>query len=167
MSSEATLTAYLESIQEQLDDGLGKIDHCLKQLSPEEAWWRPSPDMNSIANLLLHLSGNLRQWFISGLSDTPDLRERQQEFDDRSLRSPDLLQQQLKETIAEARKVLMSQSWQDLLTPRRVQQFDLNGFQTIADSLGHFRGHVQEIIHMTRVQKGEEYRFDFVPEKPD
>jgi hypothetical protein len=31
------------------------------------------------------------------------------------------------------------------------------------DTIPHFRGHVQEIIHITRQQLGEKYRFDFVP----
>lgn len=33
----------------------------------------------------------------------------------------------------------------------------------ITETIPHFRGHAQEIIHMTRVQLGDKYRFDFVP----
>ncbi|MEM7479188.1 MAG: DUF1572 family protein [Planctomycetota bacterium] len=164
---QTTLSAYLDSIEEQLKDGLSKIQHCLKQLTDEQVWWRPADEMNSIANLLLHLSGNLRQWFISGLKASPDLRQRQLEFDDRSRRSPQILLDLLAGTIQESCDVLQEQSWEDLLSKRHVQEFDFNGFQTIADSLCHFRGHVQEIIHMTRVQKGEDYEFAFVPVRPD
>jgi hypothetical protein len=37
----------------------------------------------------------------------------------------------------------------------------------IFDSISHFRGHTQEIIHMTREMLGEKYKFDFVPKGPE
>ncbi len=44
-------------------DCLPKIERCLENLSDEQVWWRANPESNSIGNLLLHLSGNARQWF--------------------------------------------------------------------------------------------------------
>ena len=164
MTSDLALNAYLLSVQEQLQDGLKKIEHCLSQLTLEEIWWRPREEMNSIANLLLHLSGNLRQWLICGLTELPDERRRQEEFDERTRQSSEELLMRLKQTIDEACECINGQDWNALLASRRVQEFDCNGFQTIADSVCHFRGHVQEIIHMTRFQKGLEYRFDFIPD---
>ena len=35
---------------------------------------------NSIGNLLLHLSGNIRQWIVSGVGGAPDARQRSAEF---------------------------------------------------------------------------------------
>jgi Protein of unknown function (DUF1572) len=40
-----------------LNEGMHKIEHCLGQLTDEQVWSRPCPEMNSIANLLLHLNG--------------------------------------------------------------------------------------------------------------
>ncbi|MEM7558191.1 MAG: DinB family protein [Planctomycetota bacterium] len=167
MTQPSLLTAYRSSMVEQLRDGVVKIEHCLQQLSPEDIWTRPNDHMNSIANLLLHLAGNVRQWLICGLSDQPDLRKRQQEFDDRSEREPHELLEVLRRTIEEACSEINRQSEESLLAVRRVQQFDCDGLQTIADSVCHFRGHVQEIIHMTRVLKEDAYQFHFVPENPE
>ena len=51
----------------ELDGALRTIRHCVDQLTDDQLWWRPSESMNSIANLLLHLCGNLRQWIVSGV----------------------------------------------------------------------------------------------------
>ena len=47
-------------------------------------WWRPRPEMNSVANLMLHLAGNVRQWLVSGVGGSGDIRNRPEEFADRS-----------------------------------------------------------------------------------
>ena len=55
---------------------LPRITTCLAHLSAEQIWWRPNKASNSVGNLVLHLTGNVRQWIISGLGGAPDLRER-------------------------------------------------------------------------------------------
>lgn len=166
-SQNNLISRYTNSMCEQLRDGAGKIEHCVAQLNHEQLWWRPHESMNSTANLILHLTGNLKQWLIVGLTDQSDLRKRQTEFDDRSERTAEELMPLLQGVIGTACETIQKQTENELLQVRRVQQFDVDGFQTIADSVCHFRGHVQEIIHLTRVQLGDDYQFDFVPEKPD
>ena len=82
--------AVITSARKTLTDGLHKIEHCVGQLTDEQVWSRPAecknPEMNSIANLLLHLSGNIRQWLVSGVGGTKDIRNRPLEFSDRSNR---------------------------------------------------------------------------------
>ena len=64
----------------ELEAAFGRIKHCLRQLSEEQVWWRPSPALNSIGNLILHLCGNLRQWIVAGLGGAADHRNRPSEF---------------------------------------------------------------------------------------
>src|SRR5436309_2710971 len=59
---------------------LPQITRCLKLLSEEDLWWKSHSTSNSVGNLVLHLSGNVRQWIISGLGGAPDVRERDKEF---------------------------------------------------------------------------------------
>src|SRR6478752_3509787 len=60
-----------------------KIQRCLDVL-PENGIWRRDDDAsNSIGNLLLHLSGNIRQWIVSGVGGAPDARQRSSEFEAR------------------------------------------------------------------------------------
>ncbi len=56
----------------EMTSALGKIKHCLGQLSDEQVWRRSQPSLNSIGNLILHLCGNLRQWIVAGLGGVED-----------------------------------------------------------------------------------------------
>ena len=50
-----------------------------------------------------------------------------------------------------------------LLEPRRIQGFDETVLSAIWHSLEHLGGHTQEIIHLTRVQLHDCYRFAWAP----
>jgi hypothetical protein len=156
-------TAFIEAMRETLSEGMRKIEHCVEQLSDEQVWWRPRGEMNSIANLMLHLSGNLRQWIISGVGGAMDVRNRPMEFADRSGRGKGEVLRILKKTVGEADAALAKVTAEELMSARRIQGYDRTVMKAIAHTIPHFRGHVQEIIHMTREQLGEKYRFDFVP----
>jgi hypothetical protein len=87
--------AYLDEARHQLAQASGKITHCLNQLTEEQVWWRPSETQNSIANLILHLCGNIQQWIVSGLGDEPDIRNRPLEFAERGPISKEELNRRL------------------------------------------------------------------------
>tara|TARA_B100000809_G_scaffold184976_1_gene182993 strand:- start:578 stop:1108 length:531 start_codon:yes stop_codon:yes gene_type:complete len=165
------MSATLESLSDlvsnetsgELDAALGKIKHCVDQLTDDQVWWRPSDSMNSVANLLLHLCGNLGQWIVSGVGGAADVRERQKEFDQRSQTLKTELMQQIESAVADAKMALSETSAEELLRIRPVQGNDVTGMQAILHSVAHFRGHAQEIVHMTRCQLGDSYEFDFVP----
>lgn len=152
---------------DELEDAVGRIKHCLKQLSDEQLWWRPMPPLNSIANLILHLCGNLRQWIIAGIGDAADTRDRPSEFSQQGSDSADDLLRRLEEAVAEAKAVLANASPADLLEQRRIQGFEVTGMHAIFGSVAHFRGHTQEIVHITRCQLGDDYEFAFVPATPE
>ena len=148
---------------DELDSALQIIRHCVDQLSDAQLWWRPAESMNSVANLILHLCGNVRQWVVSGVGEAADVRERQKEFDQRNSALKAELMQQLESVVADAKVVLSDISVKALLRVRRVQGNDVTGIQAIFHSVSHFRGHTQEIVHMTRFQLGDSYKFDFIP----
>lgn len=151
----------------QLDEGLGKIKHCLDQLTDEQVWWRPESSMNSIANLMLHLCGNLRQWIVSGVGEADDIRDRPKEFSEHGPIEKYELLRQLGEAVNDANAAVISVPAAGLLEVRRIQGFDKTGIAAIFDSVSHFRGHTQEIIHMTRCLIGDNYHFAFVPATPE
>ena len=75
--------------------------------------------------------------------------------------------QLLKATIAEAEQAMSSIKGEELLKKRRIQGFDVTGMEAILHSVSHFRGHTQEIVHMTRCQLGDSYLYDFIPSSPE
>ena len=60
-----------------------KIQRCLDVLPAEMLWRRDDATENSVGNLLLHLSGNVRQWIVGGVGSAPDARQRSKEFEAR------------------------------------------------------------------------------------
>lgn len=155
--------AYLAQARNELAASRDKIVHCLKQLNDAQVWWRPAESMNSIANLILHLCGNVRQWIISGAGGAPDIRNRPEEFSLRGQISKEELVGRLVATVNEAEAVLARISEAQLLEHRRIQGFDETVLSATFACVAHFSGHTQEIIHMTRLQLGDAYAFAWKP----
>jgi hypothetical protein len=167
MTADDLAAAVGSAAAHELGSALDRIRHCLDQLTDEQVWHRSRPDLNSIGNLILHLCGNLRQWVLAGIGGAPDSRDRPAEFAERGPVPKDELQRRLEAVVEEARRVLMSVNAVGLTEGRRVQGFDVTGLGAIFDSVPHFRGHTQEIVHMTRLQLGEAYRFAWSPSTPE
>lgn len=134
---------------------LPRIERCLEKLSEQELWWRPNPESNSVGNLLLHLSGNLRQWIISGVGGAVDERERQREFDERGPLSRDEVWSLLKTTVEEADRVLAGVDPETLLERRRIQGFDVTVLEAIYHVVEHFSMHTGQIILVTKMRTGD------------
>jgi hypothetical protein len=152
---------------DELDSALGRIRHCLGQLDEGRVWWRARPGLNSIGNLVLHLCGNLRQWVVAGLGGAPDVRDRPAEFAEPGPVPTAELLGRLEAVVGEARRVLAGVDARELVRVRRVQGSDVAGLTAIFDSVPHFRGHAQEIVHLTRLQLGDAYRFAWAPSTPE
>jgi uncharacterized damage-inducible protein DinB len=151
----------------ELESARKRIEHCLDQLTDEQVWQRPRPGLNSIGNLLLHLYGNVRQWIVAGVGGAPDNRNRPAEFAEQGPIPKAELTRRLNAVVAEARRILMGVNARQLADLRRIQGFDVTGAAAIIDSVSHFRGHTQEIVHMTRLQLGDAYKFAWVPTTPE
>lgn len=165
--SEAVGQVYLDEARRQLAKASAKIKHCLSQLTEEQVWWRPTEPQNSIANLILHLCGNVRQWIVSGLGGETDIRNRPQEFAERGPIPKEDLLRRLEDVLQQADAVVRTVSAQQLLESRRIQGFETTGLSAIFDTVAHFKGHTQEIICLTRMQLGDRYQFDWIPSTPE
>lgn len=166
-TAEEITRAVLEEAAHCLNECLARIRHCVDQLTDEQVWWRPRESMNSIGNLLLHLSGNLRQWIVSGIGGASDVRDRPAEFAARGPTSRTQLLAQLQATVDEALAVLARTGPAAMSPVRRIQGFDLTGWGAVFSSIPHFQGHTQEIICLTRMQLGRAYRFYWQPQTPE
>jgi hypothetical protein len=146
-----------------LDACMARIRHCTSQLSDVQVWWRPHASMNSIANLILHLTGNVRQWIDSGIGGAADIRVRPAEFSQREPIPASQLLGQLQAAVNDAKSALLSASTENMLARRRIQGYDVSGFGALFDCIPHFKGHTQEIVCFTRMQ----YEFYWQPQTPE
>jgi hypothetical protein len=167
MTADELAAAVGTEAANEMSSALGKIKHCLGQLTDEQVWWRSRPSRNSIGNLILHLCGNVRQWIIAGLSGATDVRDRPAEFAERGPIPKAELLHKLEAVVDEAGAVLVQQTARQLLEARPIQGFDVTGLAAIFDSVPHFRGHTQEIVHLTRLQLGDAYQFAWTPTTPE
>jgi len=108
---------------------LPRILSCLEQLSPEQIWWRPNEASNSVGNLVLHLTGNVRQWIISGLGGKPDVRQRDREFSERGRLPRRVLVSRLRKTVVDACRVWRKLSPEDLARVHAIQKYESQGWQ--------------------------------------
>jgi len=170
-TNEELARTYVADTQYWLTNNVGKIKHCLSQLTDEQVWWRPQEPMNSIANLILHLCGNVRQRIVATVGGEPDCRDRPSEFTERGPIPKGELIRRLNEVAERADSVLAGLDAEQLAESRRYQGlsrvFDGTVLSTVQHCLMHLSGHVQEIIYITRLQLGERYQFQTLPSPPD
>ncbi len=149
------------------EEYLPKLERCLEQLADEQIWWRANENSNSIGNLVLHISGNARQWIVSGLGAEPDARERDAEFAERHIVPREELLSHLKKAVSDIDRTLES------FTPGRLlEQFQIQGTMTTALSAilhvtEHFSMHTGQIILLAKMLADVDFVFyDFSTGKP-
>jgi uncharacterized damage-inducible protein DinB len=130
------------------------INRCLARLTPEQMLYRGGDNENSIANLLLHLAGNLRQWILHGIDGQPDVRTRDDEFA-LALQLPlDEIRARFAATLAECRAVIAAIPHQRMLTIIDPQPGAGWGPATILEAVflvtGHLQLHTGQIILLTK-----------------
>lgn len=148
---------------------LPKIERCVEQLSDEDIWYRPNESSNSIGNLMLHLSGNVRQWVVSGVGGAPDDRRRQEEFDARASLPKEELMHRLREVVKEADRVLAALPPESLLQKRLIQGHEVTLLYAIYHVVEHFSMHTGQIIMITKARLDRDMAFyemqDGVPKR--
>ncbi|MHC4405478.1 MAG: DUF1572 family protein, partial [Planctomycetota bacterium] len=159
--------ACLAGLRAELSSSQGKIRHCVDQLDDEQLWWRPAESMNSIANILLHLCGNVTQWIISGVGGAADHRDRPREFSEQGPIAKEDLLRRFDEVVARAQETLDGVAPNDFLEARRIQGFDETVLSAIVGCVCHFCGHAQQVVYITRLTLGDRYRFEWSPSTPE
>src|SRR5688572_32305612 len=160
--------AFIDQARKFLsDEYLPKLERCLEQLSDEQIWWRANEQSNSIGNLLLHLSGNARQWIVCGLGGANDARARQQEFDERRVIPRSELLKTVRQTLREVDAVLAAFDHGKLLDRYPIQGTTATALEAIFHVTEHFSMHTGQIILLTKLLAEKDLGFyDFASGAP-
>jgi uncharacterized damage-inducible protein DinB len=159
-SDNDTAVAIIRECRRRLyQESLPRIRTCLLQLGADEIWARPNTQTVSAGNLVLHLAGNVRQYIIAALGGSPDLRERQAEFDSTGPMATADLIAHLEEAMEEASVVLDRIDPARLLETHRVQGFVESGLSILVHVVEHFSYHTGQIAYIVKSRKNVDLGF--------
>jgi Protein of unknown function (DUF1572) len=159
MSSNAIADNFLAFAVKRLQLAQKDIARCLDKLAelpnPEAQITHRGGDYeNSIANLLLHLEGNVRQWVLHGIDDQPDVRQRDEEFTLNPSIKPADARARFNATLDEACRVIAALPPERLLTVISPQPNGPWRDRTILEAIflveGHVQAHTGQIILLTK-----------------
>lgn len=143
----------------RMNESLRMIKICLEQLSEEQVWEKPNESSNSIANLILHLCGNITQYGIASIQNLEDERKRDEEFSTESGYTKEELIKKLEDTISDAKRAFYDAPLKELLRKRNVQGFNFSGVGNIIHVTEHLSYHTGQIALWTKILQNKDLGF--------
>jgi uncharacterized damage-inducible protein DinB len=128
-----------------------KIRLAVERLDETVIWKRPNDDSNSIGNLLLHLTGNVREWIVCGVGGSLSDRNRASEFAAKEGFTKSQLLSGLSASVLGADKVLASLTESDLDKDVTIQSRETTVFAAIYHVVEHFSMHTGQIIMLAKI----------------
>jgi uncharacterized damage-inducible protein DinB len=150
---------FLEFSVVKLEQLAQRIGTCLGMLDADRIWARGGGNENAIGNLVLHLCGNLRQWIVSGIGGSADVRQRGAEFAAQGGVAPEELAAMLHATVAEAAQVLASLPPERLSHRIVIQGYEVSELEAIYHVVEHFSMHTGQVLFATKMLTGADLGF--------
>lgn len=154
--STAAGRIFLEFSIRKMRQLSGRIADCLSRLDEDAIWKRGRETENAIGNLVLHLTGNLRQWILSGVGGSHDTRHRDHEFAAQGGISKADLLARLDSTVSEATGILESLTPERLADAIKPQGYEVTVLEAIYHVVEHFSQHTGQIIFATKLATGQD-----------
>lgn len=138
------------------EESYKRIFKCLSMVDDNHLWTSPQGNIPPIGCLILHVSGNARQWILASMGGKEDNRVRDDEFiRHNNIRKTDLvfLLQSLRIQLQDCLKEI---SDNDLERSYRIQGFDVTGFSAMVHVIEHFSYHTGQITTLTKLISNQE-----------
>jgi uncharacterized damage-inducible protein DinB len=136
-----------------------KLRRCVDALPPAAVWARPNQGCNSIGNLLLHLTGNVREWILGGVGGQAVTRHRSGEFRPRQGADAAALLADLDAVLAHADSVLAGLAGSDLERSIVIQGRETTVLGAIYHVVEHFAMHTGQIVFLTKMYSPGKIQF--------
>lgn len=160
MDSTHLASLFLEGSRHYLGvEYPAKLRRAVQALPEDELWTRPNEESNSVGNLLLHLTGNIRQWIVAGVGREPFARNRDAEFAARDGASAAELLGELERALADVDRVLAAVTADRLEERCAIQGRDLTVLDAILHVVEHFAYHLGQIILVAKAFAPEGIKF--------
>ena len=160
MTKTSTSTDLLKTeIVRKNNENLERIKTCLDQLNENQIWHKSNSHTNSIANLILHLNGNITQYILSSLGKEPDERQRPLEFSIEKGTNKEELTLLISKCISKANQVIRDTKEQRLLKEEIVQGFQMTGLSNLVHVCEHLSYHTGQIALLTKIITNQDLGF--------
>jgi len=143
-----------ETVRRFRDEYLPRLEEALRTLPADRLWWRPHEGVPSVGNLLVHLEGNVRQWFLGGLGGGSTERARSAEFRMRDGDDGPTLCARLRATVEESFPLIAALDEESLARTRTIQGFEVTGLAAVQHVLEHFGWHVGQVVWIAKASAG-------------
>ena len=141
------------------EDFLSRLRRTVDQLTEDQIWWRPNENSNSVGNLILHLSGNVRQWIVAGVGAGPDRRRRDLEFSETGPISREELLRVLESAVSEACRTLIEFDRSRVGDRKNIQSYEVSVTQAVLHVVEHFSYHLGQIVYVTKMLRDADLKF--------
>lgn len=128
-----------------------KIRLAVENLDETAIWKRPNDESNSIGNLLLHLTGNVREWIVCGIGGSTSDRNRASEFAAKEGFTKAQLLSGLTASVLGADKVLEGLTESDLDNDVTIQGRETTVLAAVYHVVEHFSMHTGQIIMLAKI----------------
>lgn len=150
---------FLRFSAEKLRQFTTRIEACLARLTNDQIWARGGENENAVGNLVIHLSGNVREWIVSSLGGQPFSRDRDAEFAARGGLDAAALSALLRESVELAAEVVLQLNTEQLTRTWEIQRRAVTGLEAVYHVVEHFAQHTGQIIFATKMLTGEDLAF--------
>ena len=147
---------FLDYSARKLRQLTGRVEDCLGRLTEEQIWARGAETENAVGNLVLHLSGNVRQWIVAAVGGRPDIRQRDAEFGARGGLTASGLAGRLRGIVDEAASAIETLAPERLAEHLTVQGYHVTVLEAIYSAVEHFSCHTGQIVYATKLLTGED-----------
>ena len=137
----------------KLRQNLAQVVRCVGLLGPGELWQRPNQHSNSVGNLVLHLTGNVRQWIIAGIGGEPFERDRPGEFAERGPLPTEQIVGELKSAVRRAVEIISALDARTLAVRRSIRDYEVTTQAAIFHVVEHFSLHSGQIVYATKAMR--------------
>ncbi|WP_308635378.1 DUF1572 family protein [Paenibacillus silvisoli] len=142
-----------------------RLLQALDQLNDEQANWRPNESSNSIANLVVHIQGNIRERISRGIRRVDAARDREAEFEE-LFRTKLELAAIVRQSFAEVRDTVSLMSDDEFAQTQLVRNAERTHLEVLVQCATHFSEHMGQVLYIGKMLKGDEYVTTSIAKKP-
>lgn len=131
-----------------------QVHTAVEKLSDEQLWWRPNDASNSIANLILHLTGSLDHYLNRAMGGFAYERDRAAEFAARGSMNKAELLARFDEMVRRAERTFGELTGERLSDPSTEPERNTYLAEDLVGIAAHVANHVGQIVWIAKMLEG-------------